>query len=89
MTDQLAIGALEAAARLGLRVPDELSVVGFDDIPAAAMAGPGLSTVRQPLRQKGRRAAELLLATTTAGRPGRQILQTELVVRGSTAPLTG
>lgn len=86
MTDQLAIGVLRAASERGLRIPDELSVVGFDDIPAAATANPGLTTVRQPLREKGRLAADLLLLTSDTGRHERQLLDTELIVRGSTGP---
>ena len=84
MTDRLAIGALGAAAELGLRVPRDLSVVGFDDIPAAAAASTPLTTVRQPLIRKGELAAEQLLAGES--RAGLQVLETELVVRESTGP---
>lgn len=83
MSDVLAVGVLRAAQRLGLAVPDELSVVGFDDIPLAIDLKPPLTTVRQPLVEKGRIAAAILLGTAAAlDRP----LPTELVVRGSTAP---
>lgn len=85
ITDQLAIGALAGAMAAGLKVPTELSVVGFDDVPGAARAQPPLTTVRQPLREKGRVAARLL-----TGPPDSAVrvveLSTELVVRGSTAP---
>lgn len=82
MSDRLAVGVMLAAARLGLSVPAELSVVGFDDIPLAAELSPPLTTVRQPLVEKGRQAALGLFRPlpSTCG-----ILPTELVVRGSTA----
>ena len=81
-TDQLALGALEAASEAGLRVPDEMSVIGFDDIPGAARSRPALTTVRQPLLEKGEVAGRLL----SDGPDGREvILPVELVVRGSTA----
>lgn len=85
-SDQLAIGASQAAQRLGRRVPDDLSLVGFDDVPRAAAWDPPLTTIRQPLVDKGRVAADLLLELI-AGRPPRRIeLPIELVVRVSTAP---
>jgi DNA-binding LacI/PurR family transcriptional regulator len=81
-TDQLALGAIEAARVAGLRVPEDLSVVGFDDIPGAAWSRPALTTVRQPLFEKGEIAGRLL----TEGASDREvILPVELVVRGSTA----
>jgi DNA-binding LacI/PurR family transcriptional regulator len=81
-TDQLALGVLEAAREAGLRVPGDLSVVGFDDIPGAAWSRPGLTTIRQPLFEKGEIAGRLL----TEGAADREvILPVELVVRGSTA----
>jgi DNA-binding LacI/PurR family transcriptional regulator len=89
MSDQLALGVLDAARARGLSVPAELSVVGFDDVPAAARADPGLTTVCQPLLEKGQQAAEVLLASLrsdAAAEPVTIILPTELVVRGSTAP---
>lgn len=87
LSDRLAEGALRAARRLGLRVPDDLSVVGFDDaLPTAA--GLDLTTVRQPTRRKGEHAAHQLLALlngTGSTDPPRP-LPTELIIRGSTAP---
>ncbi|MEX5721523.1 LacI family DNA-binding transcriptional regulator [Geodermatophilus maliterrae] len=85
LSDRLAEGALRAAADLGLRVPEDLSVAGFDD--ATPAAGLGLTTVRQPTRLKGRTAARDLL-DRLAGRPvpGPRVLPTELVVRTSTGP---
>jgi DNA-binding LacI/PurR family transcriptional regulator len=85
-TDQLAIGATQAAAAAGRRVPDDLSVVGFDDIPRAATWEPALTTIRQPLVEKGRAAAELLLAQVQSGSAIRIDLPIELVVRDSSAP---
>jgi DNA-binding LacI/PurR family transcriptional regulator len=81
-TDQLALGVIEAAHEAGLRVPDDLSVVGFDDIPAAGWSRPGLTTVRQPLVEKGEIAGRLLSGRAT---DREVILPVELVVRGSTA----
>jgi len=63
LNDLMAAGVLAAAAELGRRVPEDLSVVGFDDLPFAADLGPALTTVRLPLREMGERAMELLLAT--------------------------
>lgn len=83
--DLLALGAMQRLGELGIAVPREVSVAGFDDIQTAAMATPGLSTVRLPLHEMGRRAfgyAEQLLA---GGQPPREVLPTQLVLRGSTA----
>jgi LacI family transcriptional regulator len=87
-SDETALGVLEAARSRGLRVPEELSVVGFDDTSVARFAAPPLTTVRQPLREIG--AAALRRALRLAA--GERIdsyhveLATELVVRDSTAP---
>ena len=89
MSDILALGALEAAAEAGVAVPEQLSVVGFDDGPAAQHAAPPLTTVAQPHEEKGRLAAQWLLEDIAQGAaPARreQILPTELVVRESTGP---
>jgi DNA-binding LacI/PurR family transcriptional regulator len=93
MSDVLAIGALQAADELEVSVPVELSLVGFDDSPAAAATTPPLTTVRQPHEEKGRLATERLLDEIEARaeretRPSRVLLPTELVVRESTAPLS-
>jgi DNA-binding LacI/PurR family transcriptional regulator len=66
-SDTQAVGVIEAAAAAGLRVPEELAVIGFDDIELAAVVG--LTTVRQPLRASGRRGAELLLAAIEGAPP--------------------
>ncbi|HEV2236487.1 MAG TPA: LacI family DNA-binding transcriptional regulator [Ktedonobacterales bacterium] len=60
--DQMAYGVLEAAAALGLRVPDDLAVIGFDDIALFAPMRPALTSVKQPFQEMGRRAANVLLA---------------------------
>jgi DNA-binding LacI/PurR family transcriptional regulator len=91
MSDVLALGVLQAAEEHGVAVPAELSVVGFDDSPAAALAHPPLTTVAQPHEEKGRLAAEWLVKAIDRGGPGRPrrrraILPTELVVRSTTTP---
>ena len=86
VSDIVAIGALAAARRRGVRVPDELEIIGFDDIPLAAMTQPPLSTVRQPISEKGRVATRLLIRELDrGGPPERIVLETELVLRGSTS----
>jgi DNA-binding LacI/PurR family transcriptional regulator len=88
MSDVTAIGVLNAALDAGLDLPAELSIVGFDDIPAAAWVSPRLTTVHQPIREKGRLAATRLIdAIQAGGAPASpELLPTRLVVRGSTAP---
>ena len=89
MSDAMAIGVLRAARELGLRVPSDLSIVGFDDLVIAQYTDPPLTTVRQPIRQKGEEAVRLVLG---GGRqrdplqPAEHQFATHLVVRGSTAP---
>ncbi|UOE44239.1 LacI family DNA-binding transcriptional regulator [Agromyces larvae] len=90
-SDMQALGVLEAARELGLRVPEDLSVVGYDDIPLARWLTPRLTTVHQPLRRMGEEAARLAIrlaeTPTGAGAPTpRMDLATSLVVRESTAP---
>ena len=86
--DLSAIGTLEVARELGLDVPSELSIIGFDDIPESTLTTPALSTVHQPIQQMGA-AAIALLITLMAGKSVEQThiqLVTSLVERGSTAP---
>ena len=92
-SDSIAAGAVRAAASLGLDVPGDLSIVGFDDSPLAAHNRPPLTTVRQDVEAKGRLATSLLTAqieqlrTGTAPTPAEHVLlPTELVVRDSSAP---
>lgn len=85
--DVTAIATIEVALALGLRVPEDLSVVGFDNIPESALCTPTLTTVNQPIRTMGERAVEMLIRLIR-GQPVEQThltLATELVVRGSTA----
>jgi DNA-binding LacI/PurR family transcriptional regulator len=85
-SDQLALGVLWAARSAGLRVPEQLSVVGFDDSPAACVAEPPLTTVAQPLRERGQAVGSLvrgLIRGDDVASPPRRPVQ--LVVRGSTA----
>lgn len=87
-SDLQALGTLEAARSLGLRVPEDLSIVGYDDIPLSRWVSPRLTTVHQPLRQMGVEAARLVLAVAADGAIAtqRMDLATSLVVRDSTAP---
>jgi LacI family transcriptional regulator len=88
--DVSAIGAVRALREAGLRVPQDVSVVGFDDVQSAAFQNPGLTTVRQPLRTMGMLAAEAVVRRITSVEehvPAKQIVvDPELVVRDSTCP---
>jgi len=86
--DYQAFGVVEAARICGLRVPEDLSVVGFDDVAISRWAAPPLTTVHQPLMKIGRVACQTLLALAAGERPesDRIELATHLVVRESTAP---
>lgn len=86
--DQLALGAMRAARDRDLLVPSQLSVVGADDIPAAALASPPLTTLSQPLFAKGRLAGQRLLQQIDDSDPApvTTLLPVELVLRGTTAP---
>ncbi|WP_181776221.1 LacI family DNA-binding transcriptional regulator [Amycolatopsis pittospori] len=87
MSDQLALAAISAARHLGLSVPGDLSVVGFDDAPPARWSEPPLTTVRQDLAVKGRVAGELILGLLRGDKaPAPAQIPAELVVRESTAP---
>jgi LacI family transcriptional regulator len=86
--DKIAIGAMEAAAERGLRVPENLSVVGFDDLELSRVVVPQLTTVRQPLQEMARLGVELLLRLIVGGEIDtlHVELATELVPRASTGP---
>jgi DNA-binding LacI/PurR family transcriptional regulator len=87
--DISALGAIRALREAGRQVPEEVSVIGFDDIQSAAYQNPGLTTIRQPLRQMGMTAAETLVrrinAPKNAEYPKSIVAEPELIVRGSTA----
>ncbi|ULH17009.1 LacI family transcriptional regulator (plasmid) [Deinococcus sp. KNUC1210] len=84
--DAMALGALHAAQDFGLRVPGELSVVGFDDLPMATASRPGLTTVRQPLLHMGAVAVQMLAALAAGEEPLLPApFPTQLIVRESTA----
>jgi LacI family transcriptional regulator len=85
--DSMAIGALSALRESGVRVPDEMSVAGFDDIPLARFMDPPLSSVHVPIRELGARAVEILMHGITHKNDHprrRERVSTELVIRRST-----
>lgn len=87
--DISAIGAIRALRENGMRVPNDVSVMGFDDIESAAFQNPALTTVRQPLHKMGKIAAETLLDRIArpgqGSRPGKIIVEPEIMIRESTA----
>jgi len=91
--DISAMGAIRALREAKLRVPQDVSVVGFDDIQSAAYQNPALTTVRQPLREMGRIAAETLLrrirrsGSDSAG--GETMVEPKLIIRETTCPPDG
>jgi len=90
--DIAAIGAIRALKDVSLRVPEDVSVVGFDDIQSAAYSTPSLTTVRQPLLEMGKRGAEILLeriANREKSYPAEIVMTPDLVVRESTGPANG
>lgn len=82
-SDDMAAGILSIAHQKGMTVPADLSIAGFDDTDLASLVWPGLTTVRQPIRDMAARAAELLFS----GEETRIVLPTELIERGSTGPV--
>ncbi|MFD9741256.1 LacI family DNA-binding transcriptional regulator [Umezawaea sp. NPDC059074] len=88
-SDLQALGAYQALHEHRLRVPDDVSVVGFDDLPFAPWTAPPLTTVRQPLREMGALATRMLLSLIRGEKLAapRAELATNLIVRGSTAPV--
>jgi DNA-binding LacI/PurR family transcriptional regulator len=87
-SDTMAIGALRAISDSGLSVPDDLAVVGFDDLPASERSSPPLTTLRQPISQIGETLIEILLdqIDTEAREPVRKLIATELIIRESSGP---
>jgi LacI family transcriptional regulator len=92
-SDITAMNVIQVATRMGLRVPEDISVTGFDDSRAAALYNPPLTTIAQNFEEMGRHALRRLLARTTDNTPlpegAEECLKTELVVRESTAKPTG
>lgn len=86
--DLMAIGAISAAVELGLRVPEDVSIIGFDNVSLARYTNPPLTSIHQPSHDLGIIATNLLLAriNNPAGPVQRELIATELVERGSTAP---
>ena len=84
-SDVMAMGALRALRDAGRRVPEDIALVGFDDMPFAARTDPPLTTVRQPVQRTGEVAAETLmdLIEHPDAQPRRILLPTELVIRAS------
>lgn len=88
--DLTALGAIRALSSAGVRVPDDCSVIGFDDIPAVSFSSPGLTTIRQPMEKMGALAAERVLAVLSdqsepsVSGPLLEMLEPALIVRGST-----
>jgi LacI family transcriptional regulator len=91
VTDMTAVGALGAARRMGLRIPEDLAIVGYNDIPLASRLEPGLTTIHVPIHDFGSAAARLLLEQIETGTPSRRrvVFNPELVVRGSTVAGAG
>ncbi|MEV7229715.1 MULTISPECIES: LacI family DNA-binding transcriptional regulator [Polymorphospora] len=84
--DSMALGVMRALLDAGARVPEDVSVVGFDDIPEAAFVTPPLTTVSQPFREVGQRSIEILLDEMEGGEAGAtSVIPPELVVRDSTS----
>jgi len=89
--DLSAVGAMQALREFGRRVPEDVSVIGFDDIPLAAHSDPPLTTIHQPMREMGQAAARMLLSHFD-GVPlpdAPEVIVTRLVVRGSSTPVRG
>jgi DNA-binding LacI/PurR family transcriptional regulator len=90
LNDRMALGALQCAQRLGLRVPDDLSIAGFDDISAASLSSPPLTTVRLPSYREGQEAVRLLFELLDEGsQPHEVLVPAEVIIRGSTGPVRG
>ncbi|MFW5500965.1 MULTISPECIES: LacI family DNA-binding transcriptional regulator [unclassified Maridesulfovibrio] len=84
--DYIALGAIKGAREAGLSLPEDLSIVGFDDMPTASYMVPALTTIRQPAYEMGRRACELLLQKMdNPEKPEQHMMETKLIVRESTA----
>lgn len=85
LNDRMAIGAMNAIQQMGKHIPDDLSVVGYDDIPMASTAQPGLTTINQKPVELGRAAADLLLKRLNGEKPSNVVISPIPVIRGSLA----
>jgi len=87
--DVMAMAAMDAVREKGLRIPEDISIMGFDDIPQASLVRPSLTTIRQPLEQMGRIAAQVLfdILKNPDHKHNRIELPTEIIIRESTATL--
>ncbi len=85
-SDRLALGAMRAARELGLSIPGDVSIVGFDDLFFAQYTEPPLTTIRQPKREMGQQATAILLAILSGESPESKLTRGALVVRESTGP---
>lgn len=86
LNDRMAMGAIQQAHRLGLRVPDDLSIVGYDDIPTAALSVPSITTINSHALTMGYEASRMLFEVLGGQSPESRTLPVELVVRQSSAP---
>ena len=86
-SDMMAFGAMESARELNLRIPEDVSIAGFDDLPTAAERCPSLTTVHQPALEMGQRGAKILQHSLNTGEPpsGHTVMEISLVIRESTA----
>ena len=84
-SDAMAFAAIRAIQEVGLQIPKDIAVIGFDDIPSASTSSPALTTVRQPIQRTGSLAAEMLIDIIEHPdtQPRRIVLPTELVIRSS------
>jgi len=89
--DRMAIGAISALSQAGLHVPEDISIVGYDDVPEAEFASTPLTTVRQPMEEVGQIATRLLInhINNPDAAPTQILLDTELIIRSSVAPRKG
>jgi DNA-binding LacI/PurR family transcriptional regulator len=88
MSDIIAIGFLEQALKEGVKIPEQYSVTGFDDIPIARLVSPKLTTVYQPIRTKGKIATDVLVKLIQGKEvPPHTVLKTKLVIRESVMPV--
>jgi len=89
-SDEMALGVLHAAAPFGFQVPQDLSVISFDDTPTVRMSVPSLTAVRQPIAAMTARAAELLIGTKAKGSPweSRHLLPFDFIIRASSGPVS-